>query len=214
MKRTIFALLGLPVFIAMLALPVSQVSADVVVFELLNDSNESFDFDAPTGSFTDPSGLVADFTAIVAGNVGVLNATGASLGVNAENGVILGNPNDDTQQLDEDQGAESIEIAFSGSVSAALTGISIVGFGADDAGTLDIGGVSTAIAAGTGTDLSAFASTELVGDTLTIAFTAGSGGNGFGVETLTFHVKAVPEPTSLAFLGFGSVLVLGRRRRS
>lgn len=139
------------------------------------------------------------------------------MGVNAENGVIPGNPNDNTQQLDEDQGAESIEIVFSGPVNATLTGISIVSFGADDAGTLDIGGVSTAIAAGTATDISAFASTELVGETLTIAFTAGSGGNGFGVESLTFHVKpegaAIPEPTSLALLGLGGVTMLARRRR-
>jgi len=168
MKRTILAFFGLPVFIAMVALPVVQVNADLVFFELVNDTNTTFDFGSPTGSFADPSGLTADFTAIVAGNVGDLNAAGASLGVNAENGVIPDNPNDNTQQLDEDQGAESIEIAFSGPVNATLTEISIVSFGADDAGTLDIGGVSTAIAAGTGTDLSAFTSTELVGNTLTI----------------------------------------------
>jgi len=215
MKRINFPFWGLPVSVAVLALFVPQVKADVVVFELFNDTNALFDFDATTGTFSDASGLTATITAIVAGNTGDLNATASSFGINAENGVVPGNPIDDTELLDEDQGAESFSINFSGPVNATLTEIDIVGFGGADAGTLDIAGVSTAIAAGIATDLSAFTNTELVGNTLTIGFTAGSGGNGFGVETLTFHVTpaVIPEPTSFTLLAFGSALMLAHRRR-
>ena len=182
---------------------VGSVNAEEVPF-LLTGSDGPFDFDAETGSFTDTAtGFTANFTAIVAGNTGMLNATGDSFGVNATGG------GDDTDQLDGVQGAESIAITFSGPVSATLTAIDVVGFGDTDAGTIDIGGVSTIVASGTDSVIPTH--TELVGNTLTIAHTAG---NGFGLESLTFHVKAVPEPSSLLVLGAFAGLGLCSRRRS
>ena len=88
-------------------------------------------------------------------------------------------------------------ISFSGPVSATLTQVDIGDFGVNDAGTINIGGNQTAIDSGTDTVIPAH--TELVGNTLTIAFTAGNPadttGLGFSVDSLTFHVKAVPEPS-------------------
>ena len=85
----------------------------------------------------------------------------------------------------------------------------------NDSGTLDIGGIQTAIDGGIDTVIPAH--TELVGNTLTIAFTAGNPANtsglGFSVDSLTFHVKAVPEPSSLALLSLASLGLLRRRRQ-
>ena len=39
-------------------------------------------------------------------------------------------------------------------------------------------------------------------------------GNNTGFDGLTFNGEIVPEPSSLAFLGFGVVGLLMRRRRS
>ena len=196
---------------AMLTL-VGSANAEEVNFFLTNNGNGSdlFDFEETTGTFDHPSGLTAMFTAVVDGNTGELNAAGNSFGVNAENGVIPGNPNDEASQLDGDQGDESIEIMFSGPVSATLTSVGVTSFGSgSDTGTIDIGGVSTAVDSGTSSLIPTH--TELVGNTLTISHT---GGNGFSLDSLTFHVKAVPEPSSLLVLGAVAGLGLCSRRRS
>ena len=191
-----------------MAFSLSNAYADPVTFFLTNNGNGSsaFDFDNTTDNFDDPSGLSAVFTAIVAGSTGTINATANSFGVNASGG------SDDTDQLDGDEGLESIQIVFSGDVSAVLTGIDISSFGADDTGTLDIGGTSTAIVSGTDTPIPVHS--ELVGNTLTIAFTS-LNGNGFSVDSLSFDVvpAAVPEPSSLAIIGLGSLMMAIRRRR-
>ena len=112
--------------------------------------------------------------------------------------------------MDGEEGAESIAITFSGPVSATLTAIDVVGFAGDDAGTIDIDGVSTNVGSLSSSVIPAH--TELVGNTLTISYTGS--GNGFGLESLTFHVKAVPEPSSLLVLGAFAGLGLCSRRRS
>ena len=208
MKRTLFSIFGLPALILMLSLTtLTQANADEVIFEFpTNGANgAAFDFNSPTGSFTDTaSSLIANFSAVVAGNTGDLNATTSSFGINAT-GV-----GDDSDGLDAANGAESIVITFGGPVSATLTEVDLGVFTAAgaDAGTIDIGGVSTALAS-TNTRVIPVHS-ELVGNTLTITGTAG---NGFSLDSLTFHVKPVPEPGSLAMLGLGSVLMMARRRR-
>ncbi|MBK1829984.1 PEP-CTERM sorting domain-containing protein [Verrucomicrobiaceae bacterium R5-34] len=204
-------LIGTSVITAMIAAS-STIGAAVVTFDLTNNEGDNFDFNAPTGSYTHvTSGFTGDFTAIVAGSTGNLNAQSTSFGVNAENGFIPDNPSDNTGQLDADQGAESFTIQFSGPVIATLTQIDISSFGGSDAGTLDIGGNTTAIASGSSTLIPAH--TNLVGETLTIAFTAGTAGNGFSVDTLTFDVQPIPEPSTTALLGLGGLALLMRRRK-
>jgi len=204
-KKLIFSCL-----IALLALTSSpSIShADMVEFVLVN--NSVFDFNGPTGTFNEPSGLSATFTTSVAGgNTGDFNSTSSGFGINA------GGSDDETAQLDGVNGNESFTISFSGPVSATLTQVDIGDFGVNDAGTINIGGNQTAIDSGTDTVIPAH--TELVGNTLTIAFTAGNPadttGLGFSVDSLTFHVKAVPEPSSLALLSLASLGLLRRRRR-
>lgn len=208
-KKLIFSCL-----IALLALTSnpSISHADIVTFELLGQGGD-FDFEVQSDSFTDSSGLVATFEAFVDGSTGIINAAASGFGVNAENGFIDGNPNDATAELDGDQGEESFSITFSGPVSATLTEVAISGLVGSDAGTIDIGGVQNALSNGTSTVIPTH--TELVDNTLTIAFTGGTNGagNGFSVDSLTFHVKAVPEPSSLALLSLASLGFLRRRRR-
>ena len=190
---------------AMLTL-VGSANAEEVNFFLTNNGNGSdlFDFGEPTGTFADPSGLTAVFTAVVDGSTGDLNAAGTTFGVNAAG------TGDQTSQLDGELGNESIEIMFSGPVSATLTSVGVSAFGGADMGAIDIGGVSTEITT-TGTTSPIPAHTELVGNTLTISYVAG---NGFSLDSLTFHVKAVPEPSSLLVLGAVAGLGLCSRRRS
>ena len=208
-KKLIFSCL-----IALLALTSnpSISHADIVTFELLGQGGD-FDFEVQSDSFTDSSGLVATFEAFVDGSTGIINAAASGFGVNAGNGFIDGNPNDATAELDGDQGEESFSITFSGPVSATLTEVAISGLVGSDAGTIDIGGVQNALSNGTSTVIPTH--TELVDNTLTIAFTGGTSGagNGFSVDSLTFHVKAIPEPSSLALLSLASLGFLRRRRR-
>ena len=190
--------------------------AQIVTFNLLGtaDDGGDFDFEMSTGTFTDDAtGFVLDFEAFVDGSTGIINASNSNFGVNAANGAIGGNPNDAASELDGDQGEESFSITFSGPVSATLTEVSIGGLGTDDTGILDIGGVQTDIASGTSTEIPVH--TELVGNTLTIAFTAGTigAGNGFSVDSLTFNIVSVPEPSSLALLSPVGLGFAGRRRQ-
>ena len=85
---------------AMLTL-VGSANAEEVNFFLTNNGNgtSAFDFDETTGTFADPSGLTATFTAIVDGNTGEINATANNFGINAED-IIMDNPIDDTDQID------------------------------------------------------------------------------------------------------------------
>ena len=200
-------LLGFVALVAATSRP-SVSNADVVTFDLTEGgSGGTFDFDMDSGTFPDPSGLVAIFEAVVIGNTGVLNATGAGLGVNAENGVFPGS-GDEASQLDGNQGLESIQITFAGPVSAILTEVGIAGLGTDDSGSIAIGAEVNAIGSGTSTVIPDH--TNLVGETLTIAFTAG---NGFSVNSLTFEVRAVPEPSSFLLVGILGLGAFARRRR-
>lgn len=177
--------------------------AQIVTFDLPS-TNGPFDFGDDVGQFIDPvTGLVADFAAFVDGSSGEFNATAGNFGINAEG------TGDETDELDGDLGAESFTITFSGPVSATLTEVDIVGFAGGDAGTLDIGGTQTLIASGNTTAIPTH--TELVGNTLTIAYTGT--GTGFSVNSLTFNVVSVPEPSSLALLSLVGLGFAGRRRR-
>ncbi len=201
-------------------LTAGQSPAAIITYDV-RGTNGDFDFNAQTGTFTDTSGGVSDglqitIASFVAGVAdGQVNATGTSLGVNA------GPTIDDTDQLDGDAGLESLTFSFNNLASIAsvtLTEIDILGFAGGDAGTLDIGGSSGAIASGTSTVIPGHGNLE--GNSFSIAYTGTV--NGFGITSLSFDVipaavAAVPEPNSVAMLGLlsaGFSCYRLRRRRN
>ena len=58
-------------------------------------------------------------------------------------------------------------------------------------------------------------SNPLLGGTLTVGFKGGGGSTGKQtlVDDFALDFTAIPEPASLALLGLGGVMMLGRRRR-
>lgn len=180
-------------------------AADLVLFDV-RGTNGDFDFNTQTGTFTDSgTGLMITFSAQVDGiDAGVVNATGDSLGINAPG-------TDDTDQIDGDAGVEELIISFSGPstiTNVLLTELDIIGHGPTESATLTIGGSSAPISNGTGTAIPGH--TNLLGSSFSLAFVSG---NGFGLETFSLHITAVPEPSSLMFAGLFSILGCGCRRR-
>lgn len=200
-------------------IPCTAARGDLVTYDL-RGSGGSFDFDSNIGTFTDTSGGVANgleitFQSFIDGVAGDandnINATSSSLGVN-ESG-----SGDDTDELDGDNGLESILISFNspGSISKIeLDSISVNGFSGSDEGEFVIDGNVIAVTNGTNSFTSPF---DLRSNSFLVRYTDTDAalGTGFGLQTLTLDitVAAVPEPSSFGIAALCLCAITGRRRR-
>ncbi len=191
----ICSLLGIIVLFAVFPL---VVHADVVIF-----TGSRADVEAGLVTTVAPNVPGIDLT--ISANIGTLNSNSNRFGINA--------PNADTAaELDSEDGAEAVTISFAcpANVQAVvLDEIDISSFGTGEMGTLTIGANSQAIAAGTNTSIPAH--TNLCGSSMVVAHTGGATLNGFSLDSITYTVTAVPEPSSIFLVGLLGVFVAGHR---
>ena len=225
--------IGLAVF---MALATNPLAADIVVFDLqtVTPLTQTDPLLGPVG-LGDALDEGAPFTATFAGvtfvasattNFGDLtaefNATNGGSGVNTGGG---GNPiGDSASGIDIGE-----ELTFTLTFDPALFDVALeeVDFGGlngdDDTATLAIaGGTPTVFTSDL--DLTATPFSLSSGDTLVFTNTSVSTDGfvfpdfdpQFDINSISLHIKplaVVPEPSSLAMLGLGSLVLLGRRKR-
>ena len=156
----------------------------------------------PFGSFT-VSGLEITATA----STGSFNATSSGFGINQSAS------GDDTDGFDFEEGggpglAEGLMISFDSDVW--LNNIDVSSFGGSDEIMLTFSSGTFATVSSTGT--TSLGNTFVAAsDPITIATTAGNYGNGWSLDFI--EATAVPEPSSLLFLGTVALLPLWRMRR-
>jgi len=226
--------LGLTAFMALSA---NSLMADLVIFELSTDvvAAPGVSLGAELDSVDDPDDPNSASTATLAGitfvatattNFGdgtaIFNAAGGGTGVNSGGGG--GSIGDSASAIDIGE-----ELTLTLNFDPTLFDVALEGvdFGnindAADSATLAIaGGVATVFTADL--DLTATPLSLSSGDTLVFSNTSVSADGtvfpdfdpNFDVEGITLHIKslAIPEPTSFALLGLGSLALLGRRKRS
>ena len=205
-------------------------SADVVEFDLQTGTEMSsvdgllqplgFDLDQPANNFTTTlAGItfVASTTSTLGDGTSGFNAAGGGSGVNS---------------LDANQAAGDVssavdfgeELTFTLTFGPELTKVSLVeldlgGIGDGETAQVSIAGNNFTLEDGFGPEFGDTNSNftpatpiDLVsGDTIILTGTTDSS---FDADGLSIHITtAVPEPSSMAVVGLGSVLMLIRRRR-
>jgi hypothetical protein len=189
-----FSLLSRAGVIAMVILPTTVSSAQAAFFDLLDTSIETKD--EALSFMHSVGGITATLTAVV-GVGGDLNQASSEFGINATGS------GDDTSQLDGDNGDEAVDITFN--VPVFFTQVEVSLFGSNDLGRVTIATESPVDITTTGaTDFLANNFVPL-GQTVTVAYVAGTIGNGFSFDSFT--VVAVPEPTTAALLAASALSV-------
>lgn len=158
----------------------APVLPDSVTFDFRNDADLYGALDDETGPITyTNNGLVATFTT----TNGTMNRTGSGFGINT-----AGTSADDTVGFDTN---EWIDITFA--VPVALTNVETASWGGTDTAIISINGTSNGvITAGGNTPF------ELIipsGQTLRIAATNGTVGNGWSLESITVRTDTNAPPT-------------------
>ena len=137
-----------------------------------------------------------------------INGSGASFGVNSAT-PVGGSENASRFDADAD---ESLTISFNQDVSilnadfSSFTGTETFLFGGVTIGAGDVDGSNIFTFADGGLDVPA-------GTGILLA-AGGDPGASVGLISVDIVTTAIPEPTSLAMLGLGSMLMMARRRRS
>ncbi len=192
---------------SVLSAPCPMAQADLITFKRVGDFNDSNIDGQGSGSIT-RMGLTATFTA----NIGELNATGSSFGINApgsdDKSALLDTVNEGTVN----EVIETITVTFDQPV--AFTQLTLDDFSPGETALLKIGPNEVMLdPLPAGTDVYNFnGGSNLVALGQSLVIGSGSG-NGFSLEG--FQVNTVPEPSCLsiafpALAGFS----LRRKRRS
>jgi len=175
-------------------------AATVVTFD---GTMGDLDFDAISGSFTDmDSGLTVTLSA----NIGDVNATSTSLGINAPDG------GDETDQLDLDNGLEVLTVSFDQSV--IINSFELAEVGTDDGLRFTFDDVDVDVFT---TGVTTFDTVLFAGSVLTIqAIDAGVNADGEnlnnGVAIENFIVTVIPEPSTFILIICSGCFFIQRRR--
>lgn len=189
----------LPLLLVAAAAFASTAAAVPITFDLRDRLYES---EITSGTITRDE-VTAWLSPHVAGATGILNQTNDGFGINATGS------GDDTDALDDDQGAESIELSFSADVAFTQLTLSLFTPNEDAAQLTiaDFGPIALPPQAAR-TDVYTFNSDNLVlaGQTVTLDFL---GGNGFSFDSFSIETDVpttgVPDSGSTAVLLAGAL---------
>lgn len=132
------------------------------------------------------------------------NGTSGSFGINSDGA-------DETARIENALGET---ISFSFSIDVGLHNADFDNLNNDEVVTVTVGASSFTIADGLSGDIFDFGDIPVsAGTPITFSVSSLEPNNGVGFDAISVHVEPVPEPGSLALLGFGSVLMIARRRR-
>ena len=139
-------------------------------------------------------GITATLTPLVAGNLGVLNQTASAFGINAAN--IVGVGDDDADELDSDEGAESISITFD--VDVLWNSFVVSSFGTGEQGLVKIASFGPAAFASTGMHSVSADNLVLAGQSVILGHVAGTGFSfdSFTVDRWFRSTETNPSPTN------------------
>jgi hypothetical protein len=183
------------VVVAIFAAPVLELHATPITFDLRDATTATITDEIESGTLT-RGGITATLTPFVDGSSGVLNQTGSGFGINASG-------SDASDQLDGDEGIESIFISFNADVS--FTSLKLSQFGSSDSALLTIAGFTEL---SIGSSSQSFLTDNFVPTGETVRLKYGTG-NGFSFDSFTIDAATQPTvPDSLPF-GFTAAVLIG-----
>lgn len=183
------------VFAVLLSATMLELRATPITFDLRDTSAAT---EIESGTIT-RGGVTATMIPLVDKSSGTLNQNGSGFGINASGS------GDESNQLDGDEGIESISISFNADVT--LSQIALSSFTSTETGILKTGGFTAISLSGT-TDVYDFTSDNFLKSGESIALSFGTG-NGFSFDSFTVDAASPSTvPDSLPF-GFTAAVLIG-----